>query len=573
MRRTPVSVAVALATLLLLSAPARAEHLLGRAWEVPIQEGVAKQEQERKDRRPEAILRQAELLASRRSEGAVQVARVYLLARAYGITGDAASAEGAYREVLGLARDCYFAYHDLAMLALARQPADVKLAERYLRQAVQVHPRYTTGYRKLARLLVEQGGARQQEAISILQRVIELEPDDLEARHLRARALLAQQRYAEAEKEIVALLRKEPRNPLYRDLKAAFYLQTGKVDRAMETYRDLAQELPSVMAPVQGYMACLTQLKAQGTVDPEQWLWGLERLYRLVEDPAEKARLKDGIEEFRKLKGGVPPTTDQPEGPPSDERLAELLEIIPEADRRAGLLGYVYGRPEPPQEALFKAILRRLSAKTEPAAPVRQWALRVLGRFGGFGLVGLVRHALADPDPAVRTAGVDALVALTETDDVAHGAVILILGLYAESRDTTLAVAARSAVRDLAKAELPEPAADTEAARQAAFLAWWRGPVAAEAKIRALTDYAAVKDLYPEDVLLPYLGDADAFVADAAWQAIAGIARQLAAAGTSDAARRAWFEQVPAYREGALRGTEAAAARAGLDAWIARKPK
>ncbi len=590
MRPTPVFVAVVTAVVLLAPATARAEHPLGRAWETPIEEGIAKQEQERKDRRPEGILRQAELLAARRSAGAVKVARVYLLARAYGIAGDTASAAGAYREVLGLAGDCYFAHHDLAMLALGRKPPDAQLAERYLRQAIRVHTRYTTGYRKLARLLLQQDAKRRGEAIDLLQRVIDLEPGDLEARHLRARALIAERRYPEAEKEIVALLRKEPRNPLYRDLKASFYLQTGKIDRALRTYRDLAEELPSIPLPVQGYMACLAKLKEQGTVDPEQWLWAFERLYRLTSDPEEKKKLKEAIEEFRNFKGGVPmtPTDPKEQGPPSDERLAKYLTGIPEADGRAEVLGYVYSRTELPKKVLFDAVLRRLSVKVEPSPKVRQWALRVLGRFGGLGMVGLVRLALADPDSTVRTAAVDALLALTEVDDAAPGAVILVLGLYADNRDRALAVAARRAVGDLAVAELPEPTTDTEAARQEAFLAWWRGPVAVEAKIQALAGYAHLRDHYPEDVLIPYVKDRDAFVADAAWRQMAGIAKQLVAEDDAkraapdvpgrkkvllDPARRTWFERTPVYAEGALRGPDAPSVRARLDGWVAGKPR
>lgn len=572
----------------LLAPTASAEPRLGRAWETPIEEGIAKQELERKDRRPEAILRQAELLAARRSQGAVKIARLYLLARAYGIAGDGASAKGAYREVLGLARDCYFAYHDLAMLAMAQKPADTKLSERYLRQAVQVHPRYTTGYRKLARLLIGDGD-RRDEALIMLQRVIELAPGDLEARHLRARGLIAARRYPEAEKEIVALLRKEPRNPLYRDLKAAYYLETGKIDRAMQAYRDLVEEMPSVPAPLQGYMACLAKLKEQGTVDPEQWLWGLERLMRLTSDPEEKKRLREGIEEFRKFKGGVPAVPDQPKGPPTDEQISKLIVTLPEAEHRAELLAWVYTREKPPEDALVKAVLGRLSAKSEPSPKVRQWALRVLGRFGGLGMVRLVRLTLADPDREVRSATVDTLVDLSVTDDAALGGAILILGLYTENVDRALAAAARATIRDLAKAQLPEPTADTEAARLQAFLTWWRGPVASDAKIRALATFSHLQDLYPEDVLLPYMKDSHDFVVDAAWQSMIGIAKQRIAAddaeiaqarrenraprGVMPADRRSWFQRIPAHREGVMRTGGAAAARASLARWAAEKPR
>lgn len=575
-------VPAALAALLSGAVAARAERLLGRDWEAPIQEGIEKQEHERKAQRADRILSQAELLASRPSQGAERVTRLYLLARAYGIAGDAASAEATYREVLGVARDCYFAYHDLAMLALSRQPPDRKLAERYLRQAVQVHPGYVTGYRKLARVLLETDASRVEEALTMLRRVVELEPGDMEARYFLARVLLGMGKLQEAERELVALLRKEPRNPIYRDLKAAFYLRSGKVDRAMETYQALAEELPDVLEPVRGYLACLVKLKEQGTVDPEQWLWALERVYRLTPDPEEKKRVKDAIEEFRRLAAGDVPTPAE-EGPPSDERLAGILAEHKDPAVRAQVLGYVYGRKPAPERVLFDAIVARLAPKVEPAPQVRVWVLRVLGRFGGPGMVGLVRHALADPDPAVRVAASDALVALAETSDAARGAAILVLGLYARVDDAALAGAARAAVRDLAKATLPEPAGDDETSRRDAFDAWWHGPVAGEIKIHALHGFADVRDRFPEDILLRYLGDADAFVADAAWSRTAAIAKGLldqdaalrrdGKPGILAPARRAWLERLPPFVEDGLRGPQAAALRARLAAWGAEQPR
>jgi len=204
-------------------------------------------------------------------------------------------------------------------------------------------------------------------------------------------------------------------------------------------------------------------------------------------------------------------------------------------------------------------------------------------------MIRLVRLALADKDSTVRTAAVDALVDLSVTEDVAVGAVILVLGLYADDRDRAVAVAARAAVADMAKAELPEPKASTEPARQEAFLTWWRGDVASDAKIRALAGYAHVQDIYPEDVLMPYLKDPDVFVADAAWREMSGIAKQLIAkdaavraaarpeqrqqVGVLTPQRRAWFQRLPAHRDGALRGSNAAATQASLAAWAAQMPK
>lgn len=579
-----------LAAFVAFASAARAEDLLGEPWETPILEGIERQEQEREQRRPEMILRQAELRAARRTDTATHIARLYLLARAYGITGDVASAQATYREVLSRARTCYFVHHDLAMLALQTEPPDAALAERYLRQALQVHPRYLVGTKKLSRLLLET--KRPKEAITYLRRVVTLEPDSLPARFLLAQALLGLDRLAEAEREIVVLVRQEPRNPAYLDLKADAYVRKGRFDAAKRIYRRLAEEHAGVVRPLHGYLHCLEGEKEQGQIDPEEWIWVLEGLYRLTRDPEQKDQLKGILEQFRGTlrDEALPPgARREPGEPPSDAEIAILLARAPE-NLRADMLQYVYARTDAPPSDLLQAVIRRLSPTTESSARVRQWALRVLGRFGGFGLVGLVRHSLGDPDPAVRLVAVDTLMALAETGAPAHGAALLTLGLYVESRDLALARAARTAVLDLTRSVLPGAPDETEAVKRSAFRTWWRSTTAAEAKVAALEPYDKVGDRYPEDILLPYVKDADLYVADQAWCRMAEAAqrllkadqawrempeaeRRLAVAQRLEAARREWFRELPPYRAGAMKGPGANEVRARLAAWAARKPR
>ena len=129
------------------SSPALADGRLGEDWEAGIEDGIERQERERKQRPPEALLRQAKLLAGRRAEGSVQIVRLYLLARAYGIAGDAASARETYADLLKLEPRVYHAYHDLAMIALQDEPEDARAAERHLRDAIGINPRFLTAQR------------------------------------------------------------------------------------------------------------------------------------------------------------------------------------------------------------------------------------------------------------------------------------------------------------------------------------------------------------------------------------------------------------------------------------------
>ena len=427
-----------------------ADTLLGEPWEAGIRDGIQRQDRERTKRQAETILRQAKLLAARPAQGAQQVVRVYLLARAYGIAGDAGSARDTYAELLRLAPRCYYAYHDLAMLDLARTPPDARSAEANLRRAIGLNPGYLAAQRKLSMVLLE--ADRVDEAIDFLRRIVDGEPADMQARFLLARTLLARDRVADAEREVAMLLRREPGSPAFQELKAQVYVKRGRLDDALAVYRRLAVENPGVPSPLQGYLRCL-DLKREQTeeVDLEQYLWALEGLYRLERDPEQRAKLEQAIQDMRNFeaRAGAPAAADQ--GPPSDAQIAAKLHELPD-DGRPQVLRYVYSRAEPPSADLLKAVMRRLAPSVEPLPAVRAWALRILGRFGGFGLVGLVRHSLNDPSAEVRPVAVDAVVQLARTGGPAEATAVLALGRAAASSDPALATAARAGLAELIKA-------------------------------------------------------------------------------------------------------------------------
>ncbi len=552
---------------------------LGEAWESGIALGIARQRQEL-DRgvTPQSILRQAELQAARRSDDVTQVVRLYLLARAYAKVGDRRSAISTYQEVLRLAPRCYFVHRDLAILALEQQPPDSRVAEAYLRQAISTHPQYLTAHRNLAKLMFDDG--RILDAIPVLERVVALAPADLQARYLLAKALLqdAQQetgpakeaKLEKAERAIAVLIRKEPKTPSFRELKGDIFLARGRTVEALKEYRRLAAEHPGAAQPLRKYLFALdVQRQRDETVDREAWLWALEGLFRLTRDPEERSRLQRAIDELRS------PTSSgdaqMPEGPPTDETILVALANAP-AEVRVRILQYVYGREETPSPEVLKELLVRLSPTSEPEAEARQWVLRGLGRFGGPGVVPWVRLSLSDASADVRAAAADALFALAPTGKQAEGAVFLILGLYRSHADAALAASARARVLDLAQVSATVGDDADYGAEREAFLTWWSGPDASEAKIEALEFFPGVRDMFPEDVLLPYLVDDDGYVADAAWQALGTSLTPLLTDPKVSAGRKAWFGQLPPYRKGALSGPEAQVTRDRLEAWAARKP-
>lgn len=555
------------------------EELLGEAWEPGINTGIARQRQEI-DRgvTPQAILRQAELQAARRSDDVTKVVRLYLLARAYAQVGDRRSAISTYQEVMKAAPRCYFVHRDLAILALEQDPPDRRTAEQYLRQAIAIHPRYLTAHRNLAQLMIDD--ARVTAAIPVLEGVVSLAPADLQARFLLAKALLqdAQQesgpqkqaKLERAERAIAVLIRKEPKTPSFRELKGDVFLARGRTADALKVYRRLAAEHPGAVQPLRKYLYALNiQRERDEELDKDAWLWALEGVLRLTRDPEEKARLQKGINDLRS-----PPPGEgmaMPEGPPTDATILTGLANAP-AEVRIQILQYVYGRPDAPSAPILKELLARLSPAHEPEAEVRQWVLRALGRFGGPGVVPWVRLSLNDTSPAVRLTASDALFALAPTGKQAGGAVFVTLGLYRDHADRALAAAARARVLDLAQVALESADGDSYAAEHEAFRIWWEGPDASEAKIEALQYFPGVRDLYPEDILLPYLTDDDVYVVDAAWTAMTASLKSLQSDPKVSAARKAWFAQMPAYSKGALSGPGGQVTRDRLEAWAARKP-
>jgi hypothetical protein len=550
-----------------------ADPLLGEAWESPILQGLQEQEQARKGgRTPEAILQDAKAKATRRGDAATMVARKVLLARAYGLTKDHASARQVYAEVLREAPRCYFAWQHLAMLDLERSPPDRASAEANLRRALAIHPGHLTSARKLTRLLLD--ADRDAEALPLLRRIVDGEPADLEARKLLVSALGRLKRIPEARAELATLRRRDPKNPEYRDLEAELVYLEGDPARARDLYRALAQEYPSSPQPFAGWLRCLSALARAGGAPAalaEEFERALEGLIRLTRDPEQKRRLQADLDRIR----AAAAAKDRPAGPPTDEEVVAVMQA-PAVDARTNALRYVLGQPKAPSGPVLRAVLQRLSPGAEPQPSVRVWALRIVGRFGGWGLAGLVRHSLADPDPTVRTTAVSALSLLAAQHPAAAACAVLVLAPLASSPDAALASAARVTAADLARADIPE-SATTEAARRDAFLQWWAGPIGREAKIESLLRFKELKDRSPEQVLLPYLRDPDVQVFSAAYRALLAEADRSAAGGPGTAAsptgrRAAWWAQFPRWSPEQVGEAHRATVAARVESWYAARP-
>ena len=130
----------------------------------------------------------------------------------------------------------------LLAAAAALLANDIPVAEARLRAHIQSHPTDVAALRMLA----EVAGRlrRYADAVILLERCLELAPSFDAARQNYAMALFRQGKAAAASSQIERLLRKDPRNPGYRNLKAAIFANLGDFAESIEVYEAVLKEFP-----------------------------------------------------------------------------------------------------------------------------------------------------------------------------------------------------------------------------------------------------------------------------------------------------------------------------------------
>ena len=550
-----------------------------RAWERPIQKGIETQDGEKDRMRPGALVNKYKRENARRTnDTAVQVQRLYLLARAQGLafkkyTEKAASARVAsdrtqnqkdarkayadamatYQRVVQLERDCYFAWHDMGIIELQQEKANKRVAAGHLLKARRIHPRYPDPLRPLT--LVYREAGQWSEVVSLLTELLRLEPEDLVARSNLAQAYAKLNRHQEAQREAMELRRRDPNNPGWRVLEAQLQFEAGQVDAAQRAFRKLADEMPTHPGPLQGYLRCLEWKRKRGEpVSGPELLFALDGLYRLEPDKARRAKLREQIQNIKRQMAEQAKPQSGSGKPPTLAQVAKLLEH-PKAEYRQKVMEYIFGVGERPPPVLLKAVMGRLDHKVEPEESIRAMAVDVAGRHMGFGWLAILRLIpTKDPSRAVRLAAFDAIVRMAEPRETGRSAGILILARFLGDPDQKVAAVARLGIEQLSKARLRAPENATVTQHAEAFRTWWDGPEGTAVKIEALSAYHRVKDAYVEEILLPWLDDKDFFVRRAAWEAFGNVATLL---DMPEGA--AWYKR---HRKGAGAFTD----------WVKRRP-
>jgi tetratricopeptide (TPR) repeat protein len=567
-RRVPPLLLLAGLGLCVIAAAAGATPVLGEPWEDAIERGLAKQRQEQRSRPADALTGNYERTARRDPS----VVNLYLLGRAYGLRAaayaeqaaaakagpererfadlarrDRGAARRTYEEVLGTAPRCYFALHDLGVLALQEAPPNETVAFGHFEKVYQLHPRFTPTLRQLVNLYIVR--KRYDAAVTLLRTILQVEPEDNEGR-LKLAGLLAElnqvdSAYAEVD-QVLARNRNDVRALLAQ---AQIDLQAGRLERAGASFRRLAAANPGATAPFLGLLRTAQLRREQAPDDRaalEDALTAFKGLHRLEREPTRREELAKSIQDVERAlaaplsSGGGPPT------------VAQALAILerPEEDARAQALLYLMLRDTAPTEAeqreMLKAIAGRVTQTGEPSPKVRAVAVSAIGRLYGTAWMWVTRQGLRDPDGRVVAHAADTLVGIARRDSDALGAAVAALALHVDAPSVEGASACRLGILDLVGASLvglAEDASDEE--QRSAFRAWWSSAVGEDRLVESLRAYPRARDPHGHQVLLPHLDSASTYVARAAFDALGGTA-----AFVREPELQAWYARRPVIPEG-----------------------
>jgi tetratricopeptide (TPR) repeat protein len=203
-------------------------------------------------RSPEAAVAALRIAASRDPRRS-QVWRQ--LADLLDIVGNRAAAADAYL------KHVQYAIHDPALMqaGAALQSNQIPDAEARLREQLRRAPTDVVAIRMLAELAMRLD--RGEDADHLLNRCLELAPGFNEARLNHALVLHRMNKPTQALAELDTLLLHDPRNPAYRNLKAAVLCRVGEYETAIEIYESLLREHSH---PAHVWLSCGHALKTAG---------------------------------------------------------------------------------------------------------------------------------------------------------------------------------------------------------------------------------------------------------------------------------------------------------------------
>lgn len=543
---------------LLPALPARAEE----PWEAEVRRG-----EEEEDRLLEEAKRRGTTgrlvnrYASRVSRQPTALNH-YLLGRALYYNGDAEGAERQLRQALALQPRFWFAQLRLAMLELERKrPAQ---AEHHLTEVLRVRPREPDAMRLLAQLRIQ--SKDWDRALQALEDLLSLEPTNEGVRRDIALVLMQKEDWGRALKELRILRGRSPRDPMVRWHYAVALYRTQDLKEAAREFEGLVRINGRDLHSLDMLRRIYIRLEDAKGLEKT-----LERMVPLVDDPEKSARIQEILDRLRAGEGpGRVPSPD-PAAWPADPQMDLLERCIHPTDgeiRRKALQAYY--------EAGFShmpfALAGRLHPRYEPDPICRQWLLRIMGQMENPFLAQVAVVALYDPD-----AGVSATAAETLGDIGTPSGVIylipILLGVRLDTPPTEdqvkLMNAARTAMVKLTGRSdrfggldawvAPESVADA----RTDWGEWLASPEGVHARLGGIADLVQHGDTNPHMHLVEDVSDPDLRIARAAYLA---LLRRSKLPSDEDVAATMW-PRFPVFEESDLTPEGLGRVRGAVNRW------
>ena len=130
----------------------------------------------------------------------------------------------------------------VALASLLLNEGELGASEQEVRQYLQQHGAHVEAMRVLAQISMKLNVL--DDAEILLENVLKMQPDYADARFEYVYVLAERRRYEAALPQILELLRREPRNPIYRKQHALVCDGLGRADEALQIYREISQEFP-----------------------------------------------------------------------------------------------------------------------------------------------------------------------------------------------------------------------------------------------------------------------------------------------------------------------------------------
>ncbi len=488
----------------------------------------------------------------------------YLLGRALYHDGNAQEAERHLREALRLEPRFWFARLRLAMLEVERK--NTKQADTYLGEVLRQKPREEDALKLLAQIRMDSSDF--DGALRVLDHLLSIDPSSAQVRRNLAFCYMAKKDWSSALRELRVLRGRDADDISVRWYYAQALFETGQVQEAAREFEGLARMDPKDVRILDMLRIAYARLE-----DWDGVMRTLRRMIPNVRDPEMQAQMKDVL---ARLEAGERPgqagaATGEVDGETWErDAFAELMErCMHPTDvqvRREAL--QLYHEAQPPM--MPSALVRRVHPELEPDPICRQWLLRIMAQLRNPELAQVAAFGLFDPETTVRAVAAETLGEIGTPSGILYllpfflGPDLPAAPQVAQVREHN---AARSALISLTERfdhfggeEAWVPGSDLPDLRRD-WQVWLAQPAGVAVRLKAIADLAARGELRPELYLIEDVLDTNADISKAAYQVLLTRSKKP----SEDGVAQVMWPRFPVYDD--VEDADLAALRTAVKAW------